>query len=61
MFQKRSLHGMQFTVVGQALDGGDAVALMHDGEGKARIYAASVDVYRAGAALSVIATFFRAE
>jgi len=34
---------------------------MHDGEGEAGIHSTSVDVYGAGAALSVVASFFRAE
>jgi hypothetical protein len=40
-----------------AFDGGDLVHRVHDGEGEAGVHAAAVDVYRAGAALAVVATF----
>src|SRR5580704_7583972 len=56
MLQKSGLDGMQFTILGQAFDSGDLVPLMHDGKRQARIYAASVYVHRACAALSVVAT-----
>ena len=45
----------------QPFDGGDLVALMHDGKSQAGIHAAAVDVYRAGAALAVIAALLGAE
>ena len=45
----------------QTFDGGDPVALMHDGEGQAGIHAASVDVHGASAALAVVASFLGAE
>src|ERR1700758_3937502 len=54
VFQKRSLHGMQFAVGGQAFNSGDAIALVHDGEGEAGIYAAAIDVHGAGTALTVV-------
>jgi hypothetical protein len=49
---------MELTRGSQALDGGDAASLVHQGERQAGINAASVDNDRAGSALAVIATFF---
>ncbi len=60
MLQESDLDGMQFAILSQALDGGDLVALVHDGKRQARIYAPSVYVQRACAALAVVATFLRA-
>jgi hypothetical protein len=45
----------------EALDGGDLVALMHDGEAEAGIDATAVDVDSARAALAVVATLLGAE
>ena len=61
VFDKRSLHRMQRRRCGEAFDGGDLVALMHDRESEAGIYAPAVDVHRARAALAVIAALLRAE
>ena len=44
----------------EPFDGGNAVAFVHDREREAGIDAASVDDHRAGATLSVVATFFGA-
>ncbi len=60
MLQEGGLDGMQFAILSQALDGGDLVALVHDGKRQTRIYAPSVYMNRACAALAVIATFLRA-
>src|SRR6185369_16089922 len=45
----------------EPLDGRHVVAVVHDGERETRKDAAAVDVNGAGAALPVIAAFFRSE
>ena len=51
---------MRFALVGQALDGGDLAAVVHDGEGQAGIDALAVHQHRAGAALAAVAAFLGA-
>ena len=60
MLYEGGLHGVQITGLADAFDGGDLIALVHQGERKAAVYAAAVDVNRAGAALPVIAAFLGA-
>jgi hypothetical protein len=42
----------------QAFNGGDVLGIMHDGQGQARVNTPAIHQYRAGATLTVIATFF---
>src|SRR5258708_14221795 len=60
MLYERGLHRMK--VIGRAdpLDGGDAVALVHDSECQTRGDPPSVDDHRARAALALIAALFGA-
>jgi hypothetical protein len=51
---------MEMIGLTDAFDCGDLVIPMHDGEGEARVDAATVDVDRACSALTVITAFFRA-
>jgi len=53
-----SLHGVQIARLTDTLNGGDLIALMHQGEGEAAVYAPSVYMDSTGAALTVIAAFF---
>jgi len=48
------LHGMQPTILGEPLDGGDLRAVLHDGEGKTGVDAHAVHQHGAGATLAVI-------
>lgn len=43
-----------------ALNGGNLVAVMHDGKGQAAVNALTVNNHGASAALTVVAAFFRA-
>src|SRR5262247_357052 len=43
------LHGMQPTILGEPLDGGDLRAVLHDGEGKTGVDAHAVHQHGAGA------------
>src|SRR5258705_7274015 len=52
-----SLHRVKVVGLANAFDCGDLVHRVHDGEREAGIHAAAVDMYRTGAALSVVATF----
>jgi len=60
VLQEGLLHRVQRLVLGQALDGGDLVALMGDGKGQAGIDAPAIDQNRAGAALAVVAALLGA-
>ena len=60
MVDEGLLQRMQRAVVGQALDGGDLGAVLHDGQGQAGIDAPAVDQHRAGAALAVVAALLGA-
>src|SRR5215469_16049653 len=60
MAHERGLHRMESVLLGQALDGGDLVTIMHHRERQAAIDALSVDDDRAGAALSLVAALLRA-
>ena len=60
VLHKGRLHRVQIAGLTDAFDGGDLVALVHHGEGKAAVDAAAVDVDRAGAALAVVAAFLGA-
>jgi hypothetical protein len=60
VLDERGLHGVKVVGLADAFNGGDLVALMHDGEGQAAVHAAAVDVHRACAALAVIAALFGA-
>ena len=53
------LHGVQSVRPAQALDGGDRVALVHDGEGQAADDAQSVHQHGAGPALTMVAALLR--
>ena len=56
---ERRLHRMQCVGRAQALDGGDLVPVVHQGEAQAGIHAPAVHMHRARAALPVIAALFR--
>ena len=60
MLDEGGLHRMQRFAVGQAFDGGDRLAVVHDRERQAGIDAPSVQQHGAGAALAVVAAFLRA-
>src|SRR5262249_13108071 len=59
MAHERGLHRMESALFGQALDGGDLVAIMHYRERQTAIDALSIDDDRAGAALSLVAALLR--
>ena len=54
------LHRVQLVAVGQAFDGRDLGAGVHDGEGEAGVNAPAVDQDGAGAALAVVAALLGA-
>jgi hypothetical protein len=60
VIQERLLHGMQFAAPSEPLDGGDGPALQRGGQSEASEHPAAIHVNRAGAALPMIATLFRA-
>ena len=55
MIDEGLLHRMEFSVLGQAFDGRDIRAILHDGQGQARQYPPAVDQHRTGTALTLIA------
>src|SRR5215470_15556560 len=59
MAHESGLHRMESALFGQALDGGDLVAIMHYRERQTAIDALSIDDDRAGAALSLVAALLR--
>ena len=60
MLDEGRLHRMQILAVGEPFDRGDGLAVVHHRERQAGVDAASIDQHRAGAALTVVATFLRA-
>ena len=60
MLLERLLHRVQLAVRGQALDGGDLVAVGLDGEHRARLHRLAVEVDRARAARGRVAADVRA-
>jgi hypothetical protein len=60
MLDEGRLQWMQIRALGEPLDRGDGLAVVHDRERQAGVDAASFDQHRARAALAVIATLFRA-
>jgi hypothetical protein len=51
---------MKFSILRQALDGSDLIALVRNGEGQAGVDPPSIDVHRTGATLAMVAALFRA-
>src|SRR4051794_19365780 len=54
------LHGMQLRLLGQTLDGGDVIAIVHRRQAETGMDALAIDQDRAGPALAVIAPLLRA-
>ena len=61
MFKESRLHRMEFSIVRQAFDGGDLIALVHDCERHAGVDTSAVYMNGAGTALAMIATLLRAK
>ena len=57
---ERFLHGMERVEGSDAFNRNDFISFVHDRKRETGIYAPAVDQHRAGAALTVIATFFGA-
>jgi hypothetical protein len=60
VLDERCLHGMQVAGLAQAFNGGDLVALVHDGQREAGVDAAAVHVDGTGSALAVVTAFLGA-
>jgi hypothetical protein len=60
VINERLLQGMERTVLNKPLDGGDGGSLLHDSEREAGIDAAPIDKNRAGPALPMVTSLFRA-
>ena len=60
VLEERSLDRVQLVAVRQALDRGDLVAFVDEGETQAGIESPAIHQHGAGAALAVVATFLRA-
>jgi hypothetical protein len=60
MRNERGLHGMQDVAVRHALDGEHIGAVAVQGQGQARIDPSTIEIHRAGAALTAIATLLGA-
>lgn len=60
MLDKSALHRMKLITLCQAFDGRYFVSLVHDRETEATVDPPAIDEHGAGAALSVVAAFFRA-
>src|SRR4051794_33814052 len=60
VFDESGLHRVKAVGSTQSFDGCDLVALVHDGEGEARIDANPIHDHGAGPALTVVATLLRA-
>jgi hypothetical protein len=61
VINERLLQGMERTVLSKPLDGGDGGSLLHDSEREAGIDAAPIDKNRAGPALPMVTSLFRAQ
>jgi hypothetical protein len=59
MFDESGLERGEIAGLTEAFDGGDLIAIMHAGERQAAIDAPAIHHDRAGAALAVVAAFFR--
>ena len=60
MHNEGRLHGMKLTIALQALDRGDALALLHRGQTHTREHAAAVEVHRACSTFAAVTALFRA-
>jgi hypothetical protein len=58
MVDEGLLELIENSICRQAFNGGDVLGIMHDCQGQARVNTPAIHQYRAGATLTVIATFF---
>ena len=61
VLQECGLHWMKLPVDREAFNGCDPITLVHDRECQARVDPTTVDMNGTGAALTVVASFFRSE
>jgi hypothetical protein len=61
MLHEGCLNWMQCIMRGQAFDGGDLVAVMHDGQGEVGIDPVAIHMHGASAALAVVASLLGSE